>query len=119
MTSQTVIVPRTAPQALTAGYRINRDCYPWIAYKGPASKPDSAIEIETECETELREAAMAGAATINAFYQFLDRIEKSGGAASISGIAACNTMLKSMKKNRNRVIKLVIEPIQKAAGVRL
>jgi len=109
---------KTAKQALADGYQVDQQVYPWIAYKGARFRPDETVEVETERETELREAATIGAATSEAIYQFLDRIERAGGATSLSGIAACHAMLTSMKKNRSRVIKLVVEPIQKAEGVR-
>lgn len=63
---------------------------------------------------ELLTAAKAAAATLSAIYQHLERVEAAGGATSISGIAACNTMLKSLRSNAKRVDSLVMEPLIKA-----
>lgn len=63
---------------------------------------------------ELLKAAGNAAATIAAFYEWFDRVEKAGGATSISGVASCNAMLNSMRKNRKRTFELVIAPVQAA-----
>jgi hypothetical protein len=65
-------------------------------------------------EARLREALIASSAVISAVYQQLERVEKEGGATSLSGIAACNTMLKSLRKNAARVETLVMEPARAA-----
>jgi 5,10-methenyltetrahydromethanopterin hydrogenase len=65
---------------------------------------------------ELERALTASAATIGAFYQHLERVEAAGGATSISGIATCNTMLKSMRKNANRVEDLIMKPARALLG---
>lgn len=46
-------------------------------------------------------------ALIDTFYQMSDRAEELGGATSISGVAALNTLQKSLQKNKPRVIKLL------------
>jgi hypothetical protein len=69
---------------------------------------------------DLVKALTAAAATIGAIYEWLDRVEKAGGATSISGAAACHAMLTSLRKNAGRTEKLVMEParaaIAKATG---
>lgn len=65
-------------------------------------------------ESELLKAAKNAALTIDAIYQWLDRVEKAGGATSISGVAACNAMLASLRKNAPRTERLVMEPLRKA-----
>lgn len=65
-------------------------------------------------DKELLKAATNAAATIDAIYQWLDRVEKAGGASSISGVAECNAMLKSLRKNADRTEKLVMEPLRAA-----
>lgn len=69
---------------------------------------------EMKHDKELLNAAKNAAATIQAIYQFLERVEDAGGATSLSGIAACNTMLKSLRKNADRTEKLVIQPLREA-----
>lgn len=54
------------------------------------------------------------AATISAFYQWIDRIDEAGGATSISGVAECHAFLASMKKNRARLEELVMKPAREA-----
>jgi hypothetical protein len=61
-------------------------------------------------------ALRAAAAVIGSIYQHLERVENAGGATSLSGIAACNTMLKSLRKNASRVETLVMEPARAALG---
>lgn len=56
------------------------------------------------------------AATLGAIYQWIDQIEDAGGATSISGVAKCNAFLASMKKNRARMEKLVMEPATAAVA---
>lgn len=65
-------------------------------------------------ETELLNAAKNAAATIAAIYQWLERVEKAGGATSISGVAECNAMLKSLRKNADRTEQLVMAPLRAA-----
>lgn len=62
----------------------------------------------------LREALTNAAATIGAVYQWLDMVEKAGGATSISGIAKCHAMLASLRKNAARTEKLVMVPARAA-----
>lgn len=72
------------------------------------SKPDD----------DLMTAAKNAAATISAIYQWLERVEEAGGATSISGVAACNAMLKSLRKNAERTDTLVIKPLLAAIAAR-
>lgn len=46
-------------------------------------------------------------ALIDTFYQMSNRAEELGGATSISGVAALNTLQKSLQKNKPRVLKLL------------
>lgn len=62
----------------------------------------------------LVKALETAGAVIGAIYQHLERVEAAGGAASISGVAACNTMLKSLRKNADRIETLVMEPLRAA-----
>lgn len=66
---------------------------------------------ETKINEELLNAAQIAAATIGAIYEWVDRVEKLGGATSIEGVAACNAFLKSLRKNADRTDKLVIKPV--------
>lgn len=63
---------------------------------------------------DLLKAATVAAATIGAIYEWLERVERAGGATSISGVAACNAMLTSLRKNADRTEKLVMEPLRAA-----
>lgn len=67
-------------------------------------------------DDELLKAAENAAATIGAIYQWLERVEAAGGATSISGIAACNAMLKSLRANADRTEKLVMGPLRAAVA---
>jgi hypothetical protein len=61
---------------------------------------------------ELLRAALNAAATLDAVYQWVDRIEAAGGATSISGVAACHAMLTSLKNNRARCETLIMAPLR-------
>jgi septal ring factor EnvC (AmiA/AmiB activator) len=80
------------------------------------AKIDQNAELQTQIEScsaeieRLREALKASVATIDALYEHLERVEKAGGATSLEGVAACHIMLKSMRKNANRVEELVMKP---------
>lgn len=63
---------------------------------------------------ELLKAAKNAAATIDAIYQWVERVEKAGGATSISGVAACHAMLQSLRKNADRTERLVMVPLRNA-----
>lgn len=63
---------------------------------------------------ELLNAAKNAAATIAAIYQWLEMVEKEGGATSIAGVAKCNAMLKSLRKNADRTEQLVMAPLRAA-----
>jgi len=65
-------------------------------------------------DTDLLTAAKNAAATIGAIYQWLERVEAAGGATSISGVAACNAMLTSLRKNADRTEALVMKPLRDA-----
>lgn len=65
-------------------------------------------------DKNLLKAAVNAGATISAVYQWLERIEKAGGATSIAGIAECNAMLKSLRKNADRTEALVMVPLRRA-----
>lgn len=73
-----------------------------------------ANEINTTPDDSLIKASVHAAATIQAFYQWIDMIEDAGGCGSIAGIAKANAFVKSMNANRARLDKLVLEPIHSA-----
>jgi hypothetical protein len=68
----------------------------------------------TELERELLAAAKVSAAMLGAVYQWLDKVNAAGGATSISGVATCHAMLKSLESNRSRAETLVMEPLRAA-----
>ena len=63
-------------------------------------------------DKDLLTAAKNAALTIGAIYEWVERVEKLGGATSIQGVAACNAMLKSLRANAPRNEKLVMEPLR-------
>lgn len=63
---------------------------------------------------DLLKPAMAAAATIRAIYEWVERCEKAGGATSIQGVATCNAMLTSLRKNAKRTDELVMVPLMEA-----
>lgn len=65
-------------------------------------------------DQDLLIAAKNAAATIGAVYQWLEMVEKEGGATTIAGIAKCNAMLKSLRKNAARTETLIMEPLRAA-----
>lgn len=65
-------------------------------------------------DADLLKAAKNAAATIGAIYEWVDRVEKAGGATSLAGVAACHAMLTSLRKNADRTEKLVMEPLRAA-----
>lgn len=65
-------------------------------------------------DPDLLTCAKHAAATIAAIYQWLERVEAAGGATNISGIASCNAMLKSLRKNADRTEQLVMAPLRAA-----
>lgn len=73
---------------------------PAVKYNGP--------------EPEMYTALVNAAATIGAIYEWLDRVEKAGGATSISGMAACHAMLTSLRKNAGRTETLILAPARAA-----
>ena len=90
--------------------RLRKHFRPWAD-----DRDDQRLYTEAADEIErLREALKASVATIDALYEHLERVEKAGGATSLEGVAACHTMLKSMRKNANRVEELVMKPARAA-----
>jgi len=69
-------------------------------------------------DEDLYKAAVNAAATIGAIYEWVDRVEKAGGATSVSGVAACHAMLTSLRKNAGRTETLVMDPLRKAIAER-
>ena len=63
---------------------------------------------------DLLKAAVNAAALLGGVYDWLERVEKAGGATSISGIAECHAMLKSLRKNAGRTETLVMAPLRAA-----
>tara|TARA_R110000868_G_scaffold42850_5_gene144543 strand:- start:684 stop:920 length:237 start_codon:yes stop_codon:yes gene_type:complete len=69
-------------------------------------------------DDDLLRAALNAQAMLVGVYQWVDRIEKAGGATSIEGISACHAMLKSLRANASRVDKLVTVPLEAAIAAR-
>ena len=69
-------------------------------------------------DEDLYKAAVNAAAIIGAIYEWVDRVEKAGGATSVSGVAACHAMLTSLRKNAGRTETLVMDPLRKAIAER-
>ncbi len=63
---------------------------------------------------ELVGALRNSSATIVAVYQWLEMVEKEGGATSIAGVAKCHAMLTSLRKNADRTEKLIMTPARDA-----
>jgi hypothetical protein len=63
---------------------------------------------------DLLTTARNAAATIAAIYEWVERVENAGGATSIPGVAACNSMLVSLRKNAERAEALVMKPLRDA-----
>ena len=63
---------------------------------------------------DLLKAAINAQNAIAAVYAWVDRVEKAGGATSLSGIAECHAMLRSLKGQRGRLDKLISEPLAAA-----
>jgi hypothetical protein len=72
------------------------------------------METKEEEASALLKAATNAAAMLSAVYQWLDRVKAAGGATSISGVASCHAMIKSLEGNRDRAEKLVMEPLRAA-----
>jgi hypothetical protein len=60
----------------------------------------------------LIKAAVNASNTIHAIYQWVEKIEAAGGAHQMSGVAACHAFLESMKKQRSRIDRLVMAPLE-------
>jgi hypothetical protein len=69
---------------------------------------------ERSVQADLVAAAQVAAATISAVYEWVDRVNATGGTTSLSGIAACHAMINSLEKNRARVERLVMAPVRAA-----
>jgi len=63
-----------------------------------------------------RKALTNALATLSAVYEWVDRVENHGGVTTISGVAECHAMLKSLKQSRKRMVELVIDPARAALG---
>ncbi len=59
-------------------------------------------------------AALHALATIDAIYQWVDQVDAAGGATSLSGIAKCHAMLKSLRSNRPRLEREIVAPLREA-----
>jgi hypothetical protein len=64
--------------------------------------------------SDLLQAAVNAAAALDAIYQWVERVEKAGGATSIEGVAACHAMLKSLRQNADRTETLIMAPLRAA-----
>lgn len=62
------------------------------------------------------EAATAAIAILSAIMKMSDRAEALGGAHSLAGIAALNTLQKSLQKNGPRMAKLAKTILEVAAS---
>jgi hypothetical protein len=71
-----------------------------------------------ERDDDLLKAATTAAVTLDAIYQWLDRVDKAGGPTCLSGIAACKSMLDSLRKNKPRVESLIMAPLRDAISAR-
>lgn len=95
--------------------RIAAEAISTAASRDRASEACASVQRERDALREmLGEAVMVSrnaAAVIGAIYQHLERVEAAGGATSISGVAACNSMLKSLRQNAARTEKLIMEPL--------
>jgi len=80
-----------------------------IAGQGPGQEGRLMEQDEIDV-TGLVTALKNSIATIEALYVMLKRVEDAGGAMTISGIAACHTMLTSMRTQAPRIEKLVLAP---------
>jgi len=65
-------------------------------------------------DDDLMKAAKNAAMMLDGIYEWLHRVDGSGGATSVSGIATVNAFLKSLRTNKARTIELVIKPLQAA-----
>lgn len=79
-----------------------------------SSLQPQAASAKQENTPDLLVAARNAAATIGAIYEWVERVEKAGGATSISGVAACHAMLTSLRKNAPRTERLVMAPLREA-----
>ena len=69
------------------------------------------IDFGTDDFGSLLDAARNAAATISAVYQWLERVEKAGGATCVDGVVECNAMLKSLRNNAKRTDDLIMAPL--------
>lgn len=78
------------------------------------NEPHQPAVSNSEQGEHLLLAAKHAAATIGAIYEWLERVEAAGGAKSLSGGAACHSMLTSLRKNADRTEKLIMTPLRDA-----
>jgi hypothetical protein len=90
------------------------DCECAIAWAGEGPVPETVCPLTACPPCELLAAAKNAAATLVAIYDWVDQIEQAGGATSMTGIAKCHAMLKSLRRNSARVEELVLAPLRKA-----
>jgi hypothetical protein len=60
-------------------------------------------------EVNLKKAEGMALAFVDAVLQLSDRAEALGGATSIAGVAALNTMQKSIQTNGKKIVKAIKE----------
>lgn len=78
-----------------------------IAARDGASDVEAKIRVEQgDCIRELKTQIAAKDAVIDAIYQWIDRVDAVGGTTTISGIAKCHAMMKSLRNNRQRIAAL-------------
>jgi hypothetical protein len=63
---------------------------------------------------ELLKAARNAGAMLGAVYEHLDRVNAAGGPTSLSGMASCAAMVRSLNSNRERAEKLIMKPLRDA-----
>lgn len=63
-----------AKHAIESGYKICKDRYPWVAYKGSKQKPISWTLIPTDCEAHMIDVIIEMAQDISEKNQRLDEI---------------------------------------------
>lgn len=51
------MAPKNRSEAESAGFVVDKTCYPWVAYKGPRFQPTEWHYIDTDREASLREDA--------------------------------------------------------------
>jgi hypothetical protein len=87
---------------------------PYIAATGGEGDADHANAELIAAAPELLVVAKNAAATIGAIYEWLERVEARGGATNIEGVAACQAMLNSLRRNAARNEALIMAPLRAA-----